>query len=444
MRSACRANGKVGPRLKSLGALALLTAALPANLAVTAAALLATAPGDDDTATPARRRTILVSGGKMTKALTLCRSFHAAGHRVVLVETAKYRLTGHRFSRAVDAFHVVPSPADPGYAAALLDIVQREGVDLYVPVCSPVASRYDAEAAEVLAGHCETLHADPDTIRMLDDKYEFACTAEKLGLAMPDTHRITSPEDVEAFDFAAHEGDYVLKNLAYDPVNRLDLTPLPRPAAEQTSRFAHSKSITADAPWILQEFARGQEFCTHGTVRDGRLVAYACCASSAFQLNYASLDHPAIEAWVRGFVEPLGLTGQVSFDVIVGADGAVRAIECNPRTHSAITLFAGHPDLAAAYLGDVEGPVTPLPGSRPTYWLYHELWRLLSEPATARERLSIIAGGRDAIFDVQDPLPFLLAHHLHIPALLLRHLLDGTDWTRVDFNIGKLVEPGGD
>ncbi len=56
------------------------------------------------------RRTVLVSGGKMTKALVLARLFHAAGHRVVMVETARYRLTGHRFSRAVDAFHVVPDP----------------------------------------------------------------------------------------------------------------------------------------------------------------------------------------------------------------------------------------------------------------------------------------------------------------------------------------------
>ena len=51
---------------------------------------------------PGEPRTVLVSGGKMTKALQLARSFHRAGHRVVLVESRKYRFTGHRFSRAVD------------------------------------------------------------------------------------------------------------------------------------------------------------------------------------------------------------------------------------------------------------------------------------------------------------------------------------------------------
>ncbi|SHH57396.1 Predicted ATP-dependent carboligase, ATP-grasp superfamily [Jatrophihabitans endophyticus] len=431
---------------RTVGALALLTAALPANLALTAAALARTALRPPPAPpVPDRRRTVLVSGGKMTKALQLCRSFHAAGHRVILVETAAYRLTGHRFSRAVDAFHVVPRPEDPGYAQALLDVVRAEGVDLYVPVCSPAASRYDADAAALLAPHCEVLHLDGDAVRMLDDKYEFARTAAKLGLDVPDTHLVTSADDVpERVDGAA--APYVLKNLAYDPVNRLDLTPLPRPTPERTLAFARSKPISPERPWIVQSLLAGQEYCTHSTVRDGRVLVWACCASSAFQVNYAMVEQPEIERWVRDFVGPLRLTGQVSFDFIAGPDGRVRAIECNPRTHSAITMFHDHPDLAAAYLGELgdTAPLRPLPGSRPTYWLYHELWRVLRRPSTAAERWRVVRAGTDAVFDRDDPLPFLLVHHLQVPVLLLRALRRGTRWTRIDFNIGKLVEPGGD
>ncbi len=433
---------------KTLGALALLTAALPANLAVTAVALTRSAVArPPNRATAGRSRTVLVSGGKMTKALALCRAFHAAGHRVVLVESARYRWTGHRFSRAVDAFHVVPAPADPDYAEALLRIVRDEGVDLFVPVSSPAASQFDAQAAQLLAGHCETLHGDPDTVRRLDDKYEFARLAESLGLAVPGTSRVTCADEVIGFDFSARDAPYVLKNLAYDPVNRLDLTPLPRPTDGQTVAFARSKPISAATPWIVQQKLSGQEYCTHSTVRDGRILVHACCASSAFQLNYEMVDRPDIERWVRGFVEPLRLTGQVSFDFIEGSDGQVRAIECNPRTHSAITMFYDEPDLAAAYLGERPAgvpPLVPRPDSRPTYWLYHELWRLLRAPRTARERWAVIAHGKEAVFDRHDPLPFLLVHHLQIPSLLLGNLLRGRPWTRIDFNIGKLVEPGGD
>ena len=430
---------------KTLGMQALLLSMLPVNLALTGAALVRS------TIAPARRqvaaepRTILISGGKMSKALQLARSFHRAGHRVVLVETAKYRLTGHRFSNAVDRFYTVPKPQDPTYAQALLDIVRRENVDVYVPVCSPAASYYDALAKPLLEPYCEVLHCDPDTIELLDDKYRFATTAASLGLPVPDTHRLTDPDEVAAFDFDdRHPGPYILKSIAYDPVHRLDLTPLPADSPAVTERFARAKPITTDNPWILQEFVAGQEYCTHGTARDGELTVYCCCESSAFQLNYAMVDKPEIENWVRTFVRELKLTGQVSFDFMATPDGRVYAIECNPRTHSAITMFYNHPDLAAAYL-DADGPsIRPLASSRPTYWLYQELWRLVRHPGTARERVGIVVHGKEAIFDWTDPLPFLAVHHLQIPSLLWYNLRHLKDWIRVDVNIGKLVEPAGD
>ena len=199
---------------RTLAVLLLLLLALPLNLALTAVALLTSlfvrtprrstaSRGADRAAGPAAEpKTIMVSGGKMTKALQLARSFHAAGHRVILVESAKYRLTGHRFSRAVDRFRTVPKPQSPDYAAALLAIVRAERVDVYVPVCSPVSSYYDALAKPVLAPYCEVLHEDADMVRKLDDKYEFSALAASLGLPVPDAHRICSPRQVEDFDFA--------------------------------------------------------------------------------------------------------------------------------------------------------------------------------------------------------------------------------------------------
>ena len=37
-----------------------------------------------------------------------------------------------------------------------------------------------------------------------------------------------------------------------------------------------------------------------------------------------------------------------------------------------------------------------------------------------------------------------MVHHAQIPWLLLENLLRGRSWIRIDFNIGKLVEPAGD
>jgi hypothetical protein len=429
---------------KTVGVLALLGVALPFNVALTAIALSRRLVVGERREVAAEPKTVLISGGKMTKALQLARSFHAAGHRVILVESAKYRMTGHRFSRAVDTFYPLPRPQSPGYTDALVAIVRAEAVDVYIPVCSPASSYYDALAKPVLSQYCEVLHEDPEMIARIDDKYEFSVMAGSLGLSVPDSHRVSTPEEVAGFDFVAGKDPFILKSIPYDAQHRLDLTTLPRPTREQTAAFARSKPISAATPWIMQSLVRGQEYCAHATVRDGQVQVYCCCESSAFQLNYEMADKPEIEAWVRGFVEPLKLTGQVSFDFIQAVDGQVYAIECNPRTHSAITMFYNHPDLARAYLDDDVATIRPLPTSRPTYWIYHEIWRLLTEPRRLRSRLQVIRCGKDAIFDWDDPLPFLMVHHVQIPLLLLKNLRHLTYWIKIDFNIGKLVEPAGD
>lgn len=426
--------------------LCLVTATLPIDLGIAgvAAAIGVVRPMPPVTRT-ATQRTVLLSGAKMTKALALARAFHRAGHRVVLVETARYRWSGHRFSNCVDAFRIVPPADHPDYPGALARIVEEEGVDVYVPVCSPLSSRYEAAAAVALGDRCEVIHVDADVICTLDDKDAFAASAEALGLAAPETHRITDPAQVVEFDFDRRPGRrYVLKSIPYDPVHRLDMTLLPLATAEATAAHVRSLPISDEQPWVLQEFIEGDEYCTHGTVRGGALQVWACCRSSPSQLNYEMADRPDIEKWVRTYVEALGLTGQVSLDFIVDADDRAVAIECNPRTHSAITMFYDHPDLARGYLEDGVDTLVPLEDSRPTYWWHMELWRMVTDPRNAPSRMREVLRGREALLDPHDPLPFVLVPHVQIASLLLGAFVRGTDWVKIDINIGKLVEPGGD
>jgi hypothetical protein len=106
-------------------------------------------------------------------------------------------------------------------------------------------------------------------------------------------------------------------------------------------------------------------------------------------------------------------------------------------------LFHNHPQLAAAYLEPGHPTITPRADARSTYWIYHEVWRLLTRRGRS-ERLRIILRGKDAIFTWWDPLPYLMVHHVQIPALLIDNLRRRRGWAKIDFNIGKLVQPGGD
>lgn len=456
--------------LKSFATLTLLLIAFPINCTVVVASLVWSSISSPFRKKPVpleNPKTVMLTGGKMTKALQLARSFHAAGHRVILVEAHKYWLTGHRFSNAVELFYTVPAPNQDseGYTQALVDIAKKESVDIYIPVCSPVSSYYDSLAKPMLSSCCEVFHFDADTTEMLDDKFAFSEQARSLGLSVPKSFKITNPEQVLNFDFSSETRKYILKSIPYDSVRRLNMTKLPCDTPEETAAFVNSLPISEEKPWIMQEFIPGKEYCTHSTVRDGELRLHCCCESSAFQVNYKDVDHPKIMQWVSCFVKELRLTGQASFDFIQAEDGTIYAIECNPRTHSAITMFYNHSGVASAYLGKeplpetllgksaaVGGshysgfPLQPLPSSRPTYWLYHEIWRLNEIRSWSQLRTwgQNILHGTDAIFDIHDPLPFLTVHHWQIPLLLLDNLRQLRGWIRIDFNIGKLVELGGD
>ncbi|MEM9825720.1 MAG: ATP-grasp enzyme [Planctomycetota bacterium] len=392
----------------------------------------------------------------MTKALQLARSFKRAGLRVVLCETPPYAITSHRFSRCVDKFVTTPSPDDPDYSTRLVELVRQESIDFYVPVCSPVASLHDSFARRELDTYCEVIHPSPQLIGMLDDKFRLAKAAEKIGLGACESHLITDAQQVIDFDFANKTRPFILKSIKYDSVRRLDLTPLPRPTKLETEEFVSELPIAPERPWVLQEYIPGLEFCTHSTARGGQLRLHVCCESSPFQVNYDPVDEPEVEAWVREFIDHYCLDGQISFDFIrADDDQKLYVIECNPRTHSAITAFHDHPHVAEAYLGGEREsdslPVTvtqrPLASAKPTFWMVHELWRIVSNlhrPGIVSKRLAVIRQGKDAVFDWNDPAPFFMLHHFHIPMLLLRDVWQNRGWIRVDFNIGKLVQPGGD
>jgi predicted ATP-grasp superfamily ATP-dependent carboligase len=445
------------PRFKSaiaaiaqnLGTLVLLTIALPFNALAVGPALLWSKiyhPARSARHLTAQPKTILIAGGRMTKALQLARSFYAAGHRVILIDTEKFWHSGNQYSRTVAGFYTVPNPGKnlSGYTNALRDIAIAEKVDLFIPVAMFAVTYHNGMEKHPLADYCEVCHFDADTVRMLDDKYAFVARARALSLSVPKSYRITSPEQVLNFDFSNEKHKYVLKSIPYDAKYRLDLTKLPRATLEATAEFVNRLPISENRPWILQEFIPGQEYCTHSTVREGRSTLYCCCESSAFQVNYRQVNKPEIKAWVDRFLADLPGIGQASFDFIQAEDGTVYAIECNPRTHSAITMFYNHPGVAEAYLNpeSPSEPIQPLTTSKPTYWLYHELWRLTEVRSLQRFRQWIqnIFHGKDAIFEVDDPLPFLMVHHWQIPLLLLGNLRKLQSWIRIDFNIGELIE----
>lgn len=394
---------------------------------------------------------ILLTGGKMTKTLHLARSLKISGYKIILAEDRKYWASGHAWSNCVDSFYLLPSISEgySNYEKTLLSIVKREQINLMIPVSSPISVYREAKLKKNIGDKLKIFHFSEDELRCLDHKYNLCTKAREIGLTSPEVHLIKSKNDLESFDFYRTKKRYVLKSLAYAPVERLKRPLLPFDGQKE---YFSGLDISFERPWVLQEFVSGQEFCTHSTVHEGRILLHCCCESSEFQLRYKHVDNKAIYLWVEAFVRAMNLTGQISFDFIVNERGEVMPIECNPRTHSAITAFYNSECVADSYIiskgfkSSQIGPCLPKPEARETYWLYHELWELLKCRSfdQFKNQLKLLFFGKEAILDPSDPLPFLMVYHWQIPSLLIQSLKSRSPWVRIDFNIGKLVEVDGD
>jgi hypothetical protein len=407
-------------------------------------------------------KTVLVTGGKMTKSLHFVRWFAKAGYRVVLVETPKYWHVGARFSRGVAAFYTVPDPReDPEkYVEGLVAVAKKEKASFFVPVSSPVASVFDSEAKVLMAEFgCRGLHFDPEICNILDNKHTFCEWARStLGLRTPESFLLTSNADARNLNAklqkeaeAGSKQTFILKNLAYDAIHRLDLFALPCPAEDLnaylrtlTGEFA----LTEAAPWQAQRFLTGQEYAAFAVLRDGKIRAFTMCKSSASQLNYEHFEHPKIREWVSEFAARSGLTGQLCWDFLEDEAGVPYPIECNPRIHTQSCVFLDG-NLGGCVLDDTPPP-EPSSDSKPIYWFFNEFFKCLiptyygraSEGWAGLARMLLTE--RDAQFTLSDPYPFIHANMVQIPLLLLGAVVRGAAWKKIDFAIGKVVELGGD
>ncbi|KAL9528229.1 hypothetical protein SMMN14_08234 [Sphaerulina musiva] len=382
------------------------------------------------------KKTILVTGVGMTKGLALARAFYQAGHRVIGADFEPGFACG-RFSTALSGFYTLRKPttsssssgsSSKSYVQDLINVIVREHVDLWVS-CSGVASAVeDGEAKEMIEQqtNCKAVQFNVRVTQMLHEKHTFVEHTKQIGLHVPETHTITSREQVEhALQQAAPGRKYILKTIGMNDAARGEIlsTLLPKETPHATKKYLATLHISPQSPWILQQFILGQEFCTHALVIRGQVRAFVACPSAELLMHYRALPadsalSQAMLQFTRTYAAAEGetFTGHLSFDFLVEGDDmdttttqvtqrrrrdpreiVLYPIECNPRAHTAVCLLTNrNPDMIHAYLELLnETPnnknnnipeylATPTPKTPKEetsyYWIGHDLLTLLFNP----------------------------------------------------------------
>jgi hypothetical protein len=351
--------------------------------------------------------TVLLTLGRLPKALDLCRSFARAGWRVVVAEPFARHLCAA--SRAVARSIQVPVPAagKRAYLDALAGVARAEGAELVVPVSEE--TMHVAFLRPLLPG-ARVLTMDPELVLALHHKGRFATLTEQAGVPVPATHPLGSAEAAEL----AATGRVVVK-----PVHSCSgrgVRVLPEGAALPPADPA--------VPAVVQRFVPGEEFSSCTLAHAGRVQGTVVYRGSQFAgtvaVAFERVTHPAIEDWITRCVAALGWSGFISFDLRVDPEGRVFGIECNPRTTSGLHFF--HPDdLAPAILKpEAAAPLRFRPETR-----LQQFWSCLTETQLSLFRrggsfgrnLRSLVTTHDVSWSARDPLPLLTMPYTSWPIL---------------------------
>lgn len=283
--------------------------------------------------------TILVTAAGAPGAARLLRGLRENGEREIrLVGVDMSERSIGRF--LCDAFHVVPAGADPGYADALVEVVEREGVDVVLP-----ESSHDLPglAAQRERFPVPVLVSGPETVRRSNDKAETYELLHRIGVRAPEFRRVTGAAGVEA---AARELGYPERPVCFKPVfssgsrgfrildptvNRAHQLLYERPGAVAMRLEEAVELLPEDGVDLLvMELATGGERTIDG-IGDGRRIVLGHpktreAMRAGLAMYFETLDAPELMEVAQRIVDELEI--EWFFNIQLVGD---YVIEVNPR-----------------------------------------------------------------------------------------------------------------
>jgi hypothetical protein len=341
--------------------------------------------------------TVLLTLGRLPKALDLARGFSRAGCRVLVADPFGWTLTGA--SRHVAREFTVPPPSagKAAYCAAIARLVADERVDLVVPVSEE--TMHVAHTKSRFDPGVRLFTMPPEQVIALHDKAGFVRTAEAFGLGVPETHLLGTKEALDL----SQAGDAVVK-----PVFS---------CSGRGVRIVRSGSalpkVDPVSPAVVQRFIAGQEYSSCTIAHNGSAVATVVyrgtVMAGSVAISFERIVSPAISRWIEAFVSASGWTGFIAFDFIVDASQNVWGIECNPRATSGLHFWEAE-DIARAVLDPMASTPVRVRPQRQLQQFYACLTQ--AQLAIFRRRggkgqLARLVSTRDVSWEISDPWPFL-------------------------------------
>lgn len=341
--------------------------------------------------------TVLLTLGRLPKALAIVRACSAAGCRVLIADPFRWHVC--KPSRDVDTSFQVTAPNDSlaSYLHELLEIVRRESVDIVIPVSEEAL--HVVKLKEQLPPKVRLWAAPLSELAELHHKRDFVALAARKSLPVPETFTANEP----GAKALAQSRDYVEK-----PVHSCSGIGL---------RFAKAGEAleSSSEGGLVQTHLQGDLLSSLSVVSKGRAIATVfyrgCVFAGTVAICFERVDDAeSAKQWVSDFLVGSDYSGFLAFDFIVDDSGVARAIECNPRATSGVHFFEPA-SLGAALLNPEAVHSIALSAQTRFQWAYStltETYAAIFRPREFLRRFQQMRTARDVIWSRQDPLPFLL------------------------------------
>jgi carbamoyl-phosphate synthase large subunit len=240
-----------------------------------------------------------------------------------------------------DAFAVVPPSDDEGFVDAVLDVVERERVDVVLPQSSydltPLADARTRFPVPVLV-------SSPETVRRSNDKAKTYALLRDLGLPAPEFRRARGGAEVAA---AAGELGYPERELAVKPAfssgsrgfrvlsaeaDRRTQLLTNRPGVAEALRLEELVELLGDdeTDLLVMELARGGERTIDGIADGSRVVLGHPKTREAMRaglaMYFVTLDDPPLMNLANEIAGALAIENFFNIQLV-----GEHVIEVNPR-----------------------------------------------------------------------------------------------------------------
>ncbi|KAG4075731.1 hypothetical protein HA402_003557 [Bradysia odoriphaga] len=372
------------------------------------------------------KRTIMISCGSTVQTLHLARDFYSAGARVIVFDyEGLFGLA--RFSTAVSKYYTVPKPtleASQDYISSLCDIVQKENISYYIPVCATQMAYFDALAKphlELLG--CTSFLPGSQEVSVLDDIYEVLKRCRSNDIPTPNYQVLHSKEDLHRLYVNGWISGYRNILIACGLSGILDRQKYVLPMNRRDLKFGFE--ISEMKPWIVIRDLPGVHYVTCTTVKDSEVVANVTCSVQQETRSLMPDKNKDIEDWLKGFFSKVRLqrpiNGHISFRFVrceqtqtlypIGTRvGVSLPYICHTGIQSRYVICKPCPHFVRQKSGQIE-----LEGGR--YWIHDLLLNTLKHPSVdaVGKLIGTVLDKREALFVYWDPMPYLVHYHLQLP-----------------------------